>query len=175
MDERAPRRQLPWTTQVLTGLSVGVVLGVSARVFMRLLADEPEFSWGGTLFIVGVFTIFGTTQSLVALVRSRTDSPWLTAPVRVLGGVSYLLLGGGAGIVMLPFLWTVSLAMWRTDWRTWVRQLLALVGAVDLVGVIVLQLSDVPFRLVHLLGFLVLLAVYLAAAWTAGSTLRPRT
>lgn len=173
MDQRTPRRQLPWSTQILTGLSVGLVLGASARVFMRLLADEPEFSWGGTIFVVGVFTIFGATQSLVALVRSRTDSRWLTAPARLLGGASYLLLGGGAGIVMLPFLWCVSLAMWRTDWRRWLRQSVALVGAVDLIAVIVLQLNDVPFRPVHLLGFLLLLAVYLAAAWTAGSSLRP--
>jgi len=52
------------------GLFGGAALGVTARAWMRFIADHPEFTWTGTMFIVIGFTVFGSTQALVA----TTDS-----------------------------------------------------------------------------------------------------
>ena len=142
---------------------------------MRLLAGEPEFTWSGTLLIVGFFTAFGTMQGVVAGVRSRSSRHWITAPARVLGGLSYLLLGGGAGALMVPFLWTMAPAIWRPDWNRWVRAALVTVAALNVVGVIVMQFREQEFRAIHLLGLGLLILVYLATAWTAGPTFRRRT
>ena len=74
------------------GLAIGSGLGVAARGFMRLLAADPEFSWSGTILIVGLFAVFGVVQGAVAATRSRTTRQWITLPVRLVGGFSYLML-----------------------------------------------------------------------------------
>lgn len=165
----------PWRHLLGLGLLTGTAIGVTARGFMRLLAGEPEFTWSGTLLIVGFFTAFGTMQGVVAGVRSRSSRHWITAPARVLGGLSYLLLGGGAGALMVPFLWTMAPAIWRPDWNRWVRAALVTVAALNVVGVIVMQFREQEFRAIHLLGLGLLILVYLATAWTAGPTFRRRT
>ena len=35
------------------------------------ISEDPEFSWSGTLFIIGGFAVFGLAQSLVAVARRR--------------------------------------------------------------------------------------------------------
>ena len=46
---------------------VGVGLGVVLRIWMRLISDDPEFSWGGTIAIVTVFTLLGFMGIYAAL------------------------------------------------------------------------------------------------------------
>jgi hypothetical protein len=53
------------------GLFGGLTLGILARAWMRLISDDPQFTWNGTIFIVGGFTVFGFTQSVVAVGRRR--------------------------------------------------------------------------------------------------------
>ena len=53
------------------GCSDGLTLGIMARAWMRLISENPEFTWNGTIFIVGGFTVFGFTQSVVAVARRR--------------------------------------------------------------------------------------------------------
>ena len=36
------------------GFALGAGWGVLARVWMRLITTDPEFSWAGTLMIVGL-------------------------------------------------------------------------------------------------------------------------
>jgi hypothetical protein len=43
----------------LTGLAIGVI----ARFWMRWISTDSEFSWSGTILIVGAFALFFTTQS----------------------------------------------------------------------------------------------------------------
>ncbi len=40
-------------------LLFGLALGVISRVWMRLISNEPEFSCGGTVVVVGVFVLSG--------------------------------------------------------------------------------------------------------------------
>ena len=47
------------------GLFGGFSLGVIARLWMRWITTDPEFTWSGTLGIVIGFTLFGTAHSLL--------------------------------------------------------------------------------------------------------------
>lgn len=163
-----PRRA--WPYHVGVGLARGVGIGIAARAFMRLLAGDPEFTLGGTLFIIGLFTIFGTMQGIVAGTRARTARRRFTAPIRLLGGFSYLVLGLGAGIVMAPFLWTLGPALARRDWHRRIRIGLSAVAALNLIAVIAMQVNEENFEWVHIVAFVLMLATYLAVAWTAGPT-----
>ena len=51
------------------GFAAGVVWGATARVFMRLLTTSPEFSWSGTLFILGVGAVAGACIGVVHAAR----------------------------------------------------------------------------------------------------------
>jgi hypothetical protein len=91
-------------------------------------------------------TIIGLLAGLALVARRRG---WLAASLaRGLGGGSMILLGVGAGLIMLPSLLFGTLAAARTDWPRWARGLLALlalvpVGALltDTVGLSWLQLA----------------------------------
>jgi hypothetical protein len=87
----ARRRRLPAAVVCAAGVVGGVALGWVARAFMRLFSEDPEFSWSGTLFIVGVFTVFAGVQAAVVTVRRATTKRVVTAPARLLGGISVLL------------------------------------------------------------------------------------
>src|SRR6476646_8478217 len=93
-----------WTVPIAFGLGLlgGAVLGVLARLWMRLVANEPDFSWAGTLFIVGAFAVFGAGQALSwSARRTALRRPGLTV-VRALAAVLALPIFGGAGAIMLP-------------------------------------------------------------------------
>ncbi len=170
VDSAKPFPRRSWPVHVGLGLARGVAIGVAARTFMRLLSGDPEFTLSGTLFIIGLFTIFGTMQGVVAGTRARNARRRFTAPVRFLGGFSYLILGLGAGIIMAPFLWTMGPALAHREWHRRIRIGLAAVAALNLIGVIAMQMNEEDFRWVHIVAFALLLATYLAAAWTAGPT-----
>ncbi|WP_377641682.1 hypothetical protein [Oryzobacter terrae] len=103
------------------GLVLGLVWGSVARGFMRLLATSPEFTWSGTLFIIGTAGLVG---ALVAVVRSQrlAGRSWWW---RLLG-LPFVLLFSAAGAIMAP---GVAGVVMLTDRRRW----LALPG-VALVG-----------------------------------------
>ena len=81
---------------------------------MRLIAEDPEFSWGGTIFIVLAFTIFGFTQSIVAVVRRRARRRWTLTVARVAGVIGFMPLFGRAGSIMMPTVVLGLLAIYGT-------------------------------------------------------------
>ena len=94
------------------GFFVGITVGVVARVWMRWISTEPEFSWAGTIFIVIAFTIFFTVQSIVAVFRRRARSRTTTTLVRIIGVIFSLQLFFAAGAVMFPTVVIASIALW---------------------------------------------------------------
>jgi hypothetical protein len=99
---------------------------------MRFVSTSPEFSWTGTAFILAAPTVIATLAGLVVIARRRAwRYAWLA---RWLGAGSMVLLGAGAGIVMLPTLLFGTLAVARTDWPRWVRAGLALLALVPVTG-----------------------------------------
>ena len=59
-DDGAPRHAL--LRAALVGSGLGAAWGVAARAWMRLVSTSPEFSWSGTLMIVGLSAIFGLSS-----------------------------------------------------------------------------------------------------------------
>jgi hypothetical protein len=82
----------------LTGFGLGAAWGVAARAWMRLLSTSPEFSWLGTLLIIGVSGIFGAGVGVAAVARySRGWRRWLR-----LAFLPGMVLFAGQGIPFLP-------------------------------------------------------------------------
>ena len=58
-----------WRTPstLAAGLFGGFALGVIARAWMRLITEDPEFTWKGTIFIVGASPSSGSPNPLLRL------------------------------------------------------------------------------------------------------------
>ncbi len=136
----AARRLPPWQI-VLIGPLAGFALGVVARWWMRLISDDPEFSWSGTIFIVLAFTVMGAAHGMVWAVRRAGAGRRWTTVARVVAAVLTLPIFAGAGAMMLPTVFGASVARSRSDWPRAVRVLFLVLAipipisiAVDLVG-----------------------------------------
>jgi cytochrome bd-type quinol oxidase subunit 2 len=110
---------------VLVGLLAGMAVGILARAWMRLIADDPAFTWGGTIFIVAAFTIVGAGHG-VAWAGARAVRRSTSTMARLAGAVATMALFVGAGAVMLPTVVGGALAAWRRDWRPGLRLIPAL-------------------------------------------------
>jgi hypothetical protein len=105
------------------GLALGAAWGVLARVWMRLISTDSQFSWSGTLLIVGLAALLGAGVGLVDAALRAGRSRWWRLAV-----VPGLLLLLGPGTLLAPSFLVGGLA-WRPH-RWWLRVL----GALMLVG-----------------------------------------
>jgi hypothetical protein len=169
MTDLARTRSLPSAVAappvpVLPTLAAGVVggcaLGCIARAWMRLIAEDPEFTWSGTLFIVAGFTIFGFGQSIVAVARQRLRQRSTLTIVRTFGVVAMVPLFGAAGAVMLPTVVGGGLAVARTEWHPAVRGLCLLAATAPVLLVGNDLLGSFGWSLHSLAGFVLMLAIY---------------
>ncbi len=160
MTELAAPRPLPVLPAVAIGFFGGLALGIAARAWMRLISDDPEFTWKGTLFIVLGFTIFGTTQAIVAIVRSRQPRRWKLTIARVFGGIATLPLFVAAGALMFPTVVGAGLGSARTHWHRAIRALCFLVALGPLVLVGRQLVDDFGWSLHSLAGYVAMLAIY---------------
>jgi len=131
----------PVATVLTRGLIAGALLGVVARCWMRLISNDPEFSWTGTMFIVGGFTLWGFTQGVVIVVRHRTSRRWTVSLTRTFGVLGTLPLFFGAGGILAPTVILGGLAIHRSEWKSTYRLLLGLVASAPAVFVAV-QIYD---------------------------------
>lgn len=155
------------------GFVLGLVLGVLARLWMRLITDNPEFSWAGTMFIVAAFGIFGAAQGLSWAARRSGWRRRSVTVARVGAAVLTLPLFTGAGSIMLPTVLTAALACWRTDWPRWMR-VLAGVLALPVVLVVVNGIADEFGWGVHALaGIVAFLAIYAVVVAALRPTVAP--
>src|SRR5687767_10113733 len=96
---RAARRlltawgQAAWPLVLAGGLVGGVVWGLNARLWMRFISTNTEFTWSGTLFIVIAFGIVGLAQSGAYLARRADLGRRPMTVLRVVGVISLLPLG----------------------------------------------------------------------------------
>lgn len=148
------------------GLASGLAVGVVARVWMRLIAEDPEFSWAGTLFIVGAFGVFGTAQGAAWAGRRRGWRRGAVTPLRAGALVLSLPIFTGAGSIMLPVVATAALASWRTDWHRAARVVLAVLSApiaVFVITDIIREFGLAPATFVRVGLFLAIYAVVVVA------------
>lgn len=158
---------------LLLGVAGGFALGVLARMWMRLIAEEPEFTREGATFIILGFTLFGLAQSAARAGRQRHIGRTKLTALRLLGGLFMLPLFVAAGAVMAPTVIGGGLARHRVDWRPWARTLCAVIAAgpvafvtIDLIGTFGLSVQSV-------LGTAGLLALYATVIHLAGATFAP--
>jgi hypothetical protein len=112
----------PLLRGIVTGMALGLVWGVVARVFMRLLTTNPSFSWSGTLFILGLAAVAGACLGLVHAARVAERSRWWR-----LAALPALALFAGPGILLVPA--AVGMAMVLRG-----GQVVRVVGAVVVTG-----------------------------------------
>jgi hypothetical protein len=113
---------------VARGLLVGLFFGVTARLWMRWISTDPEFTWNGTLGIVIGFGIFGAVQAFVGHFMRGGHRKWSTNLVRSLGVLFSLQLFFAAGASMFPAVLAGVLSLWRDKWTFWLRFIFGLIG-----------------------------------------------
>ena len=157
------------TPTLAFGVCGGLALGIIARAWMRLIAEEPAFTWSGTIFIVVGFTIFGFTQSIGVIARRRSTRRWVLTTTRAIGTVGLLPLFVGAGAVMLPTIVSGGFAAARPEWRR-ARWICFLVAAVPVLLVGNGLVGSFGWSLHTTAGFVSMLAVYATIIRAARST-----
>lgn len=159
---------MPWLL-IPFGALGGAILGIVARGWMRWISTDPEFTWAGTLFIVLGFTVFGSLQGLASASRRRGRRRARLTAARVAGVVGMMPLFFAAGGLMAPTVLLGGLAVWRTDWRRWIRGLSAVIagGPVVVVGTQVAGDFGVLGAVARLIGLVVIYAVIVAATSSA--------
>lgn len=94
--ESGPRR-LSVPRSAAAGLGLGLVWGIAARVWMRLISTEPQFTWAGTGTILTLTSVTGLTLGILYGVRRAGRSRWWRALA-----VLCLPTFAGAGMVFRP-------------------------------------------------------------------------
>jgi hypothetical protein len=157
-------------------LVLGLLLGASARAWMRVISTDPEFTMNGTLFIVLGFSFFAVMQSVAALAAQRPWRPWPRRGARCLGVVGLLPLFMAAGGTMAPAVVFAGLALWHPSWPTAVRWVLALIALANLVAVSQTITSDLGASWRSIVGICGLVIIYGCIVWAAAGTFsRPNT
>jgi hypothetical protein len=113
--DRLSRPQL-----VLAGAALGLIWGVLARLWMRLISTDPAFTWGGTIYILLAAMILGLGVGGAAAGR-RSPRRWARRVTRVLGGISLIFLSGAAGMIMVASVIPATLAVFERRWWKPVR------------------------------------------------------
>ena len=155
------------------GLVGGLAWGMIARLWMRFISTNPEFTWSGTLLIVIGFGIAGMAQFGAYLGRrANLARPALTA-LRVVAVIALLPLGGAAGASMFPTIILAALALTHQNWPRWLR---GIVGAAALIPALVTARSffndlSVDRGVVAVIWFL---AIYAGIIWAARFSLGPQ-
>ncbi|MEX1106544.1 MAG: hypothetical protein WEB78_10120 [Ilumatobacteraceae bacterium] len=166
-----PSRLAPWQILILAPFA-GTVMGVAARWWMRLITDDPEFSWSGTIFIVLAFTIAGTGHGLAwAARRAHLRRRWST-PARIVAAVLTLPMFAGAGMIMMPTVLGASLARDRTDWPRALR-VVAVAVALPAIIIIAADLARGGVTPGRLLGSLLLVTTYTAVVRSISAVVAP--
>ena len=152
-------------------LLFGLALGVISRVWMRLISSEPEFSWGGTAVVIGVFVLSGLGTGI----SSMMSAGGRTRDVVGRGVGLFMLLPsfGAAGAQIMPGVILGSLSLHRNTWNPWIRILFGLLALVQPVGIVVEELlADVS--LWRVVGLLMFMATYVALVLMTAPIFRRR-
>jgi hypothetical protein len=128
MQPDAVGRYPPLWLAVLGGAGGGLVWGIAARIWMRLISTSPAFSIGGTTAILIITTLFGTLTGLAFAARRRGWRRWRHYVPRGLAVAFFIPFGIAGG---LPLMLTMLLAMLAVTQRAvvgvWVLAALAVV------------------------------------------------
>ncbi len=134
-------RRRPAMVIVIVALVVGMALGAVARMWMRLIAPDPEFTVSGT---VGIVAGFGLLFAGAGLSLAAHRNGWRRTPLGVarrIGCILILPAFGGAGALAFPSVVLGAIAVARWDLRIRLRAFFALVAVVVTV---IVAFSEIP-------------------------------
>ena len=160
-----PRPTQPGSDQASLRASIaravlyGAAWGGAARLWMRYISEDPEFTVTGTSFIVAIPIVISLCSVLAT--RSLHWHPLARRPSRVIAAFSTILLGAAAGILMMPTLLLGGIA-WANRRR--IPPLLLLPIAVLACAPIVAVVREIPAGGRFVLAFpayLLLLATFI--------------
>lgn len=123
----------------------GVVWGIAARGWMRLLSTDPEFTWSGTIVIVMIATLAWTGGGIAA--ASRNSGARIRVVGRVFGSVLCLVLGLGQGLLLLPTALLGGLSLARSRWSRSRRVLLGAIAALPVVALMTIAWLEPAYSL----------------------------
>lgn len=172
---RAYRTPVSWAAHtgallVPTFVTLGLLLGVVARGWMRFISAEPEFTVSGTLGIVLGFAFFAGMQSVAAIAAARPWRDWPRRGARCLGVVGLLPLFVAAGALMAPAVVLSGLAVWHPTWPRALRWALGLLALANVVAVSLTITASFGVSLRSLLGVAGLVGIYACIVWLAAGT-----
>lgn len=151
----------------------GLAWGMIARLWMRFISTNPEFTWSGTLFIVIGFGIAGLAQSGAYLGRrANLARPAMTA-LRVVAVIALLPLGVAAGASMFPTIILATLALTHHTWPRWLRGIVAAVALVPAVATALSFFDDLSL-IPAVLAVIWFIAIYAGIIWAARFSLGPQ-
>jgi len=140
---------------VLGGAGLGVVWGILARVWMRLISTNPEFSISGTAAILIIATIFGACAGFAFAARRRGWRRWGHYVPRGLAVLFFIPFGIAGGF---PLMLTVLLATVAMTQR-------AVVGLWVLAGLSILLVVGSDIDVPAIVAVLVLAGAIALTAW----------
>jgi len=102
---------LPSWFTVLSGAGCGLLWGIGARIWMRLISTNPEFSIEGTAYILIVATLFGAGAGLAFSARQRAWVGWRQYVSRSLAIIFFLPFGvaGGVPLMLTMLIFTLGI------------------------------------------------------------------
>ena len=144
------------------GLLAGLLWGVAARAWMRTISENPEFSWAGTLSILGVTSLAGIALALLEALRRRG-----VGAVRFALVIPALLMFASPGMAMLPGALLLGLALAARGPR-WLSVVAAWIAQVSTVVLLYGQPAPLtPYPAYVQVGGNLALVLALGAAWRA--------
>jgi len=160
---------------IFSGAVGGAVLGVVARLWMRWISTDPEFTWGGTIGIVIAFTVFATTQTAIYVLRRRVRSGRYGSVIRGVGIFFTLPLFTAAGAIMFPTVSLTSIALWQKKMDRKVRIVLFAIGSIIPILQIKGFISNFGWTIATLGRVLLFIAIYVIVAILIKPTASPFT
>ena len=160
---------------ILAAVFGGLLLGVVARLWMRWISTDPEFSWGGTLGIVIAFTVFTTTQTAIFFLRRRVRIRRFDSVIRGVGIFFTLPLFTAAGAIMFPTIALTSIALWQKKMDRKVRIALYAVGSIIPILQIKEFISNFGWTIATLGRALLFIAIYIIVVILIKPTISPFT
>ena len=142
------------------GLLAGLLWGAAARAWMRTISENPEFSWAGTLSILGVTGLAGIALALLEALRRRG-----VGAVRFALVIPALLMFASPGMTMLPGALLLGLALAARGPR-WLAIVAAWIAQVSTVVLLYGQPAPLtPYPAYVQVGGHLALVLALGAAW----------
>jgi hypothetical protein len=155
---------------LLQGGASGLLWGIAARLWMRLISDEPEFSWGGTLLIVLGFMFFGALAGWTRVVRSGGEQGWRVVALRAAAFLAVVPLAMGAGaLLVVGVVLPGALALGQRRWWPAGRLSLGLLAAAGTIGVSTVFVTERPLLLAPVSVSLFLLIAWVMVGWLRAS------